>query len=541
MLSPHSDSALEASRPRTAFPRLGLTGPSFAVNTACASSLTALHLAITSLQADECDLAVVGGVNLLLHPSEFASLSMAKVLSRVGQTRSFSSDADGYVRGEGCGVVVLRRHADAVAAGDRVAAVIRGSALSHVGASNGMSAPNGPAQEAVMRAAAARAGINPTQIDYLEAQGTGTELGDAIEMGAIRNVMIPQRSPEQPLRIGAVKSNFGNLEEASGMAGLIKTVLALEHGVIPPTLHFTGFNKYIRIGSAPVRVVVEPESWSREPGVRRTAAVSGFGYGGANAHVVLEDAAPAEHEFAEARPPYLLTVSARTPESLRTLASLYADVISKSPPAEVERFCVSANAGRGDLGHRLSVIGSDCETLAARLRTAANGNSAPGIHRSGRRGNRRRAMVFLFSGESSDTAPVSDLYRDEPVFREVIDHCGVIYDGVHEETLSELLIAPRADEPNCARWAQPAQFALQSALAALWESWGIKPDYLVGVGVGEIAAAVCAGAFSVENGMALAIERGLMTERLTLSDTELDESSSRSSAPARIVSNTQKE
>jgi acyl transferase domain-containing protein len=344
----------------------GLTGPSFAVNTACASFLTALHLAVNSLQAGECDLAVVGGVNLILHSSEFVALSRARVLSPTGRSRSFSSDADGYVRGEGCGVVVLRRHGDALTVGDRIAALITGSAVSHVGASNGMSAPNGPAQEAVIRAAAAKAGIDPACIDYLEAQGTGTALGDAIEMGAIRNVMTRRRKATNPLRIGAVKSNFGNLEEASGMAGLIKTVLAMEHGVIPPTLHFRGFNQYSRISTAPIRVVVHPESWPRAPAARRTAAVSGFGYGGANAHVVLEEAARTEQESAGPRLPYVLAVSSRTPTNLRKLATIYADAVSQCPPTAVERFCASANTGRSDLGYRLAVVGTD----RARVRPA---------------------------------------------------------------------------------------------------------------------------------------------------------------------------
>ena len=516
MLSPHSGlgsgSFAAANRISHVF---GLTGPSFAVNTACASSLTALHLAVTSLQAGECDLAVVGGVNLLLHPSEFVALSQARVLSKAGRTRSFSSEADGYVRGEGCGVVVLRRQQDALAAGDRVAAVIRGSALSHVGASNGMSAPNGPAQESVMRAAAAKAGINPAEIEYLEAQGTGTELGDAIEMGAIRNVMTQKRPPDRPLRVGAVKSNMGNLEEASGMAGLIKTALALEHGIVPPTLHFGGFNQYIRIGSAPIRVVVEPESWERQPGARRIAAVSGFGYGGANAHVVLEDAAPVEPDFVEARPPYLITVSARTPSALRRLASLYADALSECAPEEVQRFCVSANTGRAELSQRLAVTGSDRETLASRLRKAADGDVAPEIHMSGRRGARKRALAFLFSDETAlDAAAVSDLYRDEPAFREAIDRCAAVYDRRGEGALAELLIAPDAGALKRPQRAQPALFALQAGLANLWESWGVRPDVLLGVGLGEIAAATCAGVLSIEDGMAMAIERGALTERL---------------------------
>ena len=493
----------------------GFTGPSFAVNTACASSLTALHLAVTSLQADECDLAVVGGVNLLLHSSEFVSLSKAEVLSQTGRCRSFSSDADGYVRGEGCGVVVLRRLGDAMSAGDRIAAVIKGSAISHVGASNGMSAPNGPAQEAVMRAAAAKAGIDLASIEYLEAQGTGTPLGDAIEMGAIHNAMAQRREPANPLRIGTVKTNIGNLEEASGMAALIKTILAMQHGVIPSTLHFRGFNQYIRIGSAPIRMVDRPESWLRAHGARRTAAVNGFGYGGANAHVILQEAPPAEHDVDEPHLPYVLAMSARTPTALRTLARLYANAVSRCRPADVQTFCTSANTGRGDLGYRLAVIGTDREALESRLRVAGEGNSAPGIFRLAQRSKRKPRVGFLFSGrESLDEAPVSDLYRDEPVFREVIDRCAAIHGGTGDTALYELLIAPGAGQLARARDAEPALFALQSALAALWDSWGIRPDYLLGEGTGELAAAACAGALNLEDGMRLVIERARLTDRL---------------------------
>jgi acyl transferase domain-containing protein/NADPH:quinone reductase-like Zn-dependent oxidoreductase len=491
------------------------TGPSFVVNTACASSLTALHLAVNSLHTGECDLAVVGGVNLILHPSEFVSLSKAQMLSPTGRCRSFSSDADGYVRGEGCGVVVLRRHCDAFAAGDRIAAIIRGTAISHVGASNGLSAPNGPAQEAVMREAAARAGIDPACIDYLEAQGTGTSLGDAIEMGAIRNVMTMGRDLTHALRVGAVKSNIGNLEEASGMAGLIKTVLAMRHGQIPPTLHFRKLNPYIRTGSEPIHVATKAEPWPSGPNDRRIAAVSGFGFAGANAHVVLEESICINRPAGDGRPPHVLTVQSRTPSNLRRMATLYADALLECAVPNIHKFCFSANTGRTDFGYRLAVVGTDRAALVSRLRAAAEGSSERGIYLSGQRSQRKRRIAFLFSEqEPFDVAPINALYGDEPVFRDVIDRCEAVYERYNNCSLRELLKAPDAKLLTCARYAQPALYALQSALVALWESWGIRPDCVLGVGVGELAATVCAGVLDLEDGMALVIERARLINRL---------------------------
>ncbi|MBE9099714.1 beta-ketoacyl synthase N-terminal-like domain-containing protein [Vacuolonema iberomarrocanum] len=332
---------------------LGLTGPSMAVDTACSSSLVALHLACQSLRNDECDLALAGGVNRMLSPEPTLNFARARMLSPDGRCRSFDAAANGFVRAEGCGLVVLKRLRDAVQAGDRIWAVILGSATNHDGRTSGLTVPNGPAQQALIRQALKNSRLQPNQVSYLEAHGTGTALGDPIEVNALGEVFGGDRTATHPLTLGSVKSNIGHLEAASGIAGVIKTVLALNHQEIPANLHFTTPNPHIAWADLPFKVPTQPISWTTAE--RRIAGVSAFGFNGTNAHVVL-----AEAESPHLSPPpsgwFVLPLSARNETALRQLAERYADAFRRHPDWHWGDVCFTAAVGRSHFPQRLAIL-----------------------------------------------------------------------------------------------------------------------------------------------------------------------------------------
>ena len=361
---------------------LGLHGPSIAVDTACSSSLVALHLACQSLRLGECDLALAGGVNLILTAEMNISFSKGRMMAADGRCKTFDADADGYVRGEGCGVVVLRRLSDALNDGDRILAVVRGSAINQDGRSGGLTAPNGPAQEAVIRAALAVADIPATAIGYVEAHGTGTPLGDPIEVGALGAVLCPGRDAGHPLAIGSVKTNIGHLEAAAGIAGVVKVILALERREIPPHLHFRAGNQHIDWSTLPITVPTAVVPWSPIEG-RRLAGISSFGFSGTNAHVILEEApaaAPAVAAVAD-RPRHLLALSARGPEALLDNVRRYEAKLDNH--TAIADACFTANVGRTHFGHRVAVVGATTQDLRSwafglrRRRTKPGGRFRP--------------------------------------------------------------------------------------------------------------------------------------------------------------------
>ncbi len=328
---------------------LDLRGPSAAVDTACSSSLFAMHQACQSLRQAECDLALAGGVNLILDQHISILFSRAGMLAADGRCKTFSADADGYVRGEGAAIVVLKRLSDAIADGDNVLAIIRGSAVNQDGRSNGLTAPNGPAQQSVITKALENAGVPPARISYVEAHGTGTSLGDPIEVNALKEVLMNGRLPEQPCWIGSVKTNIGHLEGAAGIAGLIKVVLAMQHKEIPPHLHFTKLNPEILIEGTPISIPVQGRQWP-EGKYPRLAGISSFGFGGTNAHAIVEEAPePDPVEAAVDRPVHLLTLSAKTPEALKSLAKRYEHYLSANRQAVLSDICFTANTGRSHL------------------------------------------------------------------------------------------------------------------------------------------------------------------------------------------------
>jgi acyl transferase domain-containing protein/acyl-CoA synthetase (AMP-forming)/AMP-acid ligase II/acyl carrier protein len=507
---------------------LDLRGPSMAIDTACSSSLVAVHMACQSLRTGECDMALAGGVNLLLSPELTITFSQANMLSADGRCKTFDDDADGYVRAEGCGMVVLRPLSKALEEGDRVLAVIRGSAVNQDGRSNGLTAPNGLAQEAVIRQALAHANVSPDQISYVETHGSSTPLGDPIEFSSLKAVLMQERSPDQPCVLGSVKTNIGHLEAAAGIAGLIKTVLSLEKGEIPPHLHLKKLNRHISFDETTFIIPHERMLWPTEK--PRFAGVSAFGFGGTNVHVILEEAARRDRMYRvrpdridSVRPLHVLALSAKSETALHTLAAQYAAFLATHPTESVADICFTANAGRSHFAHRLAVTANSSAQLQERLAAFAAGQTHhdvqygyPGSTGRGHN-NKRRQIAFLFTGQGSQYFGMArQLYMTEPTFRQALDRCNqLLRTELVQPLLSVLYPEPGVTAPlHETAYTQPALFALEYALAELWRSWGIEPDVVMGHSVGEYVAAYVVGAFSLEEGLHLIAERGRLMQAL---------------------------
>jgi acyl transferase domain-containing protein len=448
-------------------------------------------LACLSLASGESTIAIAGGVSLILAADITHILNQARMLSPEGRCKTFAAAADGYVRGEGSGVIILKKLFDAVADGDRILAVIKGSAVNQDGRSNGLTAPNGSAQQAVIRQALARAGVQPAEIGYVEAHGTGTPLGDPIEVEALWATLGAGRKPDNPCLIGSVKTNIGHLEAAAGIAGLIKVVLCLQHGEIAPHLHLEQVNPKIQLSRMSLRIPTERTPW---PGGsrRRYAGVSSFGFGGANAHLILEEApevAPASTQ--SERPLHLLTLSARTESALRALVNRYADHLLKYPEIRMPDICFTANTGRRRFVHRLAVAAESTAQLAAELKRFSSDDPESRCRVGSLTGNRRPKIAFLFSSQEATYPGMGrQLYETQPVFRRAFDHCAdILSDCLDVPLPSALCQEDRGGEPiEMTVYTQPVTLALQYALFELWQSWGIKPDVVLGLGLGEYAS-----------------------------------------------------
>ena len=499
---------------------LGLQGPAMAIDTACSSSLVAIDRACRSVRDGESRLAIAGGVNLALTLEFMLSLARWGMLAPDGRCKTFDAAANGFVRAEGCGVVLIKRLSDALVDGDRIWALVRGWAVNQAGMSSGFAVPNGLAQAEVLREALAAARVAPASVGYVEAHGTGTSLGDPIEMEAIAAVYGAQRKADQALWVGAVKSNVGHLESAAGVTGLIKTVLALRHRQIPPNVHFHDPSPHIPWERIAVRIPVRLQDWPAIDG-RRLAGVSAFGFSGTNAHIVLEEAPPLQvaPDAEEALPALLLTLSARNPQSLQELALRYADRID--PPASgdlvaADLLCRAASTARSHLSHRLAASARDREALAMRLRAAARGESGTGIAR-GSVGSDRPRVAFLFTGQGSQYAGMGrGLARSSGVFRDALQRCAAIIDPLLDRSLIELIFgagddATLLDRTGCT---QPALFAIEYALVEWWRSMGVHPALVLGHSVGEFAAACCAGVLTLQDAATLVALRGALMQSL---------------------------
>ncbi|WP_193048599.1 type I polyketide synthase [Mycolicibacterium baixiangningiae] len=495
---------------------LDLRGPSFAVDTACSSSLVAVHLACQSLRTGDSKLALAAGVNLLLSPAVFHGFDQAGALSPTGRCRAFDADADGFVRGEGCGVVVLKRLSDAQRDGDRVLAVVRGSAVNQDGRSNGLMAPNPAAQMAVLRSAYANARVQPHAVDYVETHGTGTLLGDPIEARALGTVLGRGRPEQSPLMIGSVKSNLGHLEAAAGVAGLLKAVLALQHGAIPGNLHFHNPNPHIPFDQLRLEVVDGNTDWPATDRPR-CAGVSSFGFGGTNAHLVLEQApepAVPDREAGEETVPTVstLVVSGKTPERISSTAQALADWMTGDgqnvPLAEVAH---TLNHHRVTHPTFATVCARDRGQAVTGLRALAAGREAPGVvpPHEGRCG---QGTVFVYSGQGSQwTGMGRRLLAEEPVFAAAIADLEPAF--VEEVGFSLRQVLAEGQPVHGDARVQPVVMGMQLALTELWRSHGVQPDAVIGHSMGEVSAAVVAGALSASEGLQVIAARARLMSR----------------------------
>ena len=497
---------------------LGLQGPSLAVDTACSSSLLAVHLACQSLRLGECSLALAAGVNMILSPECTIMASQARMLSPDGRCKAFDASADGYVRAEGCAVVVLRRLSDALAAGDNILAVIRGTAANQDGRSQGITAPNRLAQEAVIREALVDASMAPAAVDYVEAHGTGTSLGDPIEVEALASVLGEGRPAERPVLVGSIKSNVGHLEGAAGIAGLLKLVLSLSRGELPRHLHFTRPNPHIAWDRLPVQVVTTHRPWERRQG-RRIGGVSSFGFSGTNVHLVVEEA-PERAEPAPGsadRPLHVLTLSAKSEASLRELAGRFERHLASPDGAALADVAFTAGTGRSHFRHRMALVTGSAAHAREALAALADARPSPGLVTGRAEGAGRAEVAFLFTGQGSQYAGMGRaLYDAEPVFREALDRCAALLRPALARPLLEVLYAEGSADGllDETAYTQPALFAFEYALAELWQAWGVKPSMVMGHSLGEYVAACVAGVLTLEDALTLVAARGRLMQGL---------------------------
>ncbi|MGK4001428.1 SDR family NAD(P)-dependent oxidoreductase [Sorangium sp. So ce1036] len=498
---------------------LGLRGPAVAVDTACSSSLVAVHLACQALRSGECDFALAGGVNALLSPESYVAFCRLRALSPTGRCQTFSANADGYVRAEGCGLLLLKRLSDAQRDGDRVLAVIRGNAINQDGRSQGLTAPNGLAQEDVIRKALSLAAVEPATVDVVECHGTGTALGDPIEVQALGAVYGHGRSGDRPLVIGSVKTNLGHTEAAAGLAGVIKAVLSLQHAVVPRSLHFAAPSPYIPWDTLPVRVAAQRAAWERREHPRRVG-VSSFGISGTNAHVLLEEA-PAGPEAPEPeaspRPATLpLLVSGRDEAALRAQAGRWAAWLAAHPEARWTDVAHTAAVRRTHLEARAAVIATSTADAAAALSAVAAGQPHGAVSQGEARA--RGEVVFVCPGQGSQWPAMGRaLLAESEVFAAAVAACDAAFHPLTGWSLLSVLrgeqgeTVPPADRVDVV---QPALFAMAVGLSAVWRAWGVEPSAVVGHSQGEVAAAYIAGALSLEDAARVVALRSRLVRRL---------------------------
>ncbi len=490
---------------------LGLQGPSVGVDTASSSSLVAVHLACQSVRLGECDMALAGGVNLILSPEHTLHMSRLGVMAADGRCKTFDAGADGYVRSDGCGIVLLKRLSAAQRDGDKILAVIRASVANQNGTSSSLTAAHGPSQEALVRRALILAGLSTAAIDYVECHGTGTPLGDRVELQALGNVFSEGRTTEQPVLVGSVKTQIGHAEAAAGVAGLIKVILALQHESLPPHLHFHRPNPKIPWNRIPVEVCSEYRPWPAESGPH-LAGVSSFGITGTNAHVIVEQAPAATLPVKSCDRPLLLPLSANSEKALQAMARNWLTALEKM--TALPDAVYTASVRRSHLSHRLAVTGKNAAELAAALTAYTQGLPHSGLSAGNTAPDNAPRIVFVFSGQGAHWEGMGrELLACEPVFRDCLSDCDR---AVRHEAGWSILEELAKDQAN-ARLnrqdiVQPLLFSLEIALATLWQSWGIEPDMVLGHSLGEIAAARIAGALSLDDATRIICRRSRLME-----------------------------
>ncbi len=492
----------------------GLQGAAMVVDTACSSSLMAIHLAVNSLRNGEADMALAGGVNLQLSPRPGITESQAMMLAEDGLCKTFDDKADGIGRGDGVGLVVLKRLSDALQNGDPICALIKGSAANHDGRSSGLTVPSERAQEAVLKAALDNAQVQPEQISYVEAHGTGTSLGDPIEVSALNGVL-GKRPADKPLTIGSLKTNFGHTEGAAGIAGFIKTVLMLQHKMLVPHLNFNQPSSHIPWQEFPIQVVTQLIPWQVAEGQRRIAGVSAFGLSGTNVHVILQQAEEERGDPVEdSQPVKVLKLSANSTKSLKKSAQDYQHWLAENKAIDLSRLCYYAATARSDMGERAVIVADNQQQFEMALSALATGqeNADLFVNKAGKNTGK---LALLFTGQGSQYSGMGKyLYARWPVFKHVIDECATYLDGVLDVPLQYLLLEASESELQQTRYAQPAIFAFDYALYRLWQSWGIEPDVVMGHSLGEYVAACVAGVFNLQDAIQLVVARAELMQQV---------------------------
>jgi len=496
---------------------LDLQGPCFALDTACSGSMVAVHLARQSILAGDCDAAIVAGMNLILHPGVHIAFSKLGLMSRSGRCRAFDASADGYIRGEGCMAVLLRRQSDAIARNDRILASILGTALTQDGHPPAITAPNGQMQEKVIRLTLARVGVSANHIGDVEEHGTGTPVGDPIEMSALVNVYGPGRSDQQPLFVGSAKSNFGHLESAAGLLGLVKAALSLDQQIIFPSLHFTQLNPNIDLHQAPLHVPTGTVAWPRNERAR-LAGVNSFGYSGTNAHAILQEPplrTPAA-EVGQMRTSEIVVLSAKSTPTLQELAGRWTEFLDKEEHHLLADIGFTAAIGRSHMRHRLAVVTRSKNELSEKLHSWREGRLAKGVFAGQALAGRKPKIGFVFTGQGAQCAGMGrQLYELEPRFKAALDTCARLMDAELGAPLLEVLFgAESARYLDNTRYVQPALFAIEYALADLLKHWGIRPHYIIGHSVGEIVGACIAGLIDLEGAARFVMARGRLMGQL---------------------------
>ncbi|MEM1225048.1 MAG: SDR family NAD(P)-dependent oxidoreductase [Planctomycetota bacterium] len=528
---------------------MDLRGPSMAIDTACSSSTMATHLAVESLRRRECEMALAGGVNAILTPETTIAFSKARMLSPDGRCRPFDASANGYVRGEGCGIVVLKRLSRAIADGNQIFGIIRATATNQDGRTNGITAPNGVSQQAVIRTALSQAGLDSTRIDYIEAHGTGTPLGDPIEMDALSKIFRRESERDQPLYVTSVKANVGHMETVSGIAGLIKVLLLMRYQHIAPQLHLQTLNPRINTQGSRLTIPTSSPPWPAS-GRSFIAGISSFGFGGANTHIIVESPTPEvltqfdsaskpldtktpapdsangaassagstlDSDQRPARPTHALTLSAKTESALAAMTTRLREFAVANPTAKPENIAFTCNTGRAPMPYRAAVTfptGDDPSHLLKQLEALESSKAGPGIHRGIVEGRTAPRLAMLFTGQGSQRINMAkSLMTTQPVFRSALEQCEEILNPLLPMPLSSVVFPSQdngtSDNPiNETLYTQPALFAIEYALAQLWKSWGVRPSVVLGHSVGQYVAMCVAGCISLEDGLRLIAARG---------------------------------